>query len=139
MYRLLKVVFGFLVGCVVAVFLPLIPASSLGDPVDNSDSRINAQISDEDVKEIIRIVRHGRVNSVYEVLRYHTRSPLLHISKSTPNWHVYPGPAREIPPKGEITATVGSVCGTLCGSGVTYYLQRVDGAWEIVEVSEWIS
>lgn len=139
MRRFLRTLVGLLAGCVVAVFLPVIPATSLSDPEGHADPRVTARVSDEDVRQIILILRRGRLNSIYEIVRYHTRAPLLRISTSLPTWHVSPGPAREEPPTGDITATVGFRCGPLCGSGINYSLKRGKNEWLVVEVSEWVS
>lgn len=140
-YRLFKNLLGLLAGAVIAVFIPVIPVSTanLEDPANPIGPRISAEISQSDLEQILVIVRRGSLNSIYEIIRFHTRQPLLYISPSRPTWHVHPPPARELPPVGEINATVGHDCGKLCGSGVTYYLEKTQGQWRIVKRTEWIS
>ena len=98
-------------------------------------------MTDADLKEILRIVRHGRLNSLYEIALYHTRSPLLEIAKSQPTRVLHAG-ARDLvsePAKGRVVATVGISCGPLCGSGATYYLDVKDGVWFVLQRSVWIA
>src|SRR5664279_4304030 len=77
-FRILKVLALVIIGCLSGVFLPVVPvdSKSLADPVDHFDSRISAVVTDADLKQILSIVRHGRCNNIYEILLYHTRSPL---------------------------------------------------------------
>ena len=121
------------------IFLPMFPVHSVpGDPVGHDDPRITANLSDNDLQQVLRIVRRGRLNSAFEIFWYHARDPLLHVSNSMPTMQAFPV-SKEIPAKGQIRATVGTICGHLCGSGVTYYLTFKDGAWAVVDVDHWIS
>ena len=141
--RILRVLALLIAGCVAAVLLPAFPVNSksLGDPANHLDSRITVEITDVDLKQILRVVRHGRLNSIYEIVLYHTRSPLIEIAQSQPSRVLYPG-ARDVtsePAKGRVVATVGISCGPQCGSGATYYLDVKDGVWFVLQRSVWIA
>ncbi len=128
-------------GGVIGTFLPVIPVNSikLGDPLTPYDKRITVEISQTDLEEILRIVRHGRLNSVYETLYYQTHTPLLNIDKSMPTYRVSPKPMEEILPLGSVTVRIGTICGVLCGNGMNYFLKKQDGKWLLVHRSNWIS
>mgnify|MGYP003465588344 FL=1 len=114
------------------VFAPYIPTSSLSfpDPIDNADTRVRATITDNDLRDVIRVIRRGRVNSIYEIVRYKTRRPLLSIAEV---------PESDIGPNARLEVMVGEICGPLCGSGERYYLDKTNGRWHVVETSEWVS
>jgi hypothetical protein len=111
------------------VFAPYIPTSSLSfpDPMDNTDARIRATLTDNELRNVISVIRRGRVNSIYEIVRFKTRNPLLLITESN------------IGPKTRLEVKVGEICGPLCGSGEIYYLEKTNGRWHVVETSEWVS
>lgn len=114
------------------VFAPYIPTSSLSfpDPVDNTDTRVRAVLTDDDLRDVLRVIRRGRVNSIYEIVRFKTRRPLLLITEVTES---------EIRPDARLEVMVGEICGPLCGSGERYYLDKTNGRWRVVEISEWVS
>jgi hypothetical protein len=117
---------------IVAVFAPYVPTATMRvpDPVSRTDARVRAELSDEALQEVMRVVRRGRYNSVFEIVRFETRSPLLLIEdarKSDPS----AGSGLEV--------MVGTICGPLCGSGRMYRLEKTDGRWRIVATSEWVS
>src|SRR5204863_1316017 len=137
--RPLKALVLLIVLLVLAVFVPVVPVDSkaLGDPSSHTDPRVQTDLSDEDLRQILRIVRRGHLNSVFEIVWYQTRRPLLRISKSEPTWLLRPGSGEteRQEAKGQVVAEVGVVCGRLCGSGVTYYLEAVGGTWRVVEIN----
>ena len=132
MIRLGKFLVCLMVLTALAVFTPLIPTSSMeyADPIDHTDARVRTKLSDDDLGKIMRAVRRGRINSVYETVTYNTRSPLLSIDKADN------GGFR---PKARVEVRVGTICGPLCGSGEVYLLDEKNGEWFVVDVSEWIS
>ena len=134
-------IFLLFMGGVIGIFLPVIPVNSikLGDPLTPYDKRITVEILQTDLEEILRIVRHGRLNSVYEILYYQTQAPLLNIHKSMPTYRVSPKPMKEIPPLGSIKVKTGTICGVLCGAGINYSLKKQDGKWIVIYRGNWIS
>jgi len=117
---------------VLGVFVPCIPTSTMAipDPVDRTDERVRIDLTEQDIREAMRVVRKGRFNSVYEIVRFDTRKPLLMITES-----------RE---SGSVSAMgldvmVGEICGELCGSGEHYHLEKTEGRWHLVGISEWVS
>lgn len=138
--KVLGIVFAILL---MAVVVPVIPVDSavMGDPVSHTDLRIKADLSDEDVRQIVQLVRRGKFNSLFEITLYDTRSPVLSIRNDDVTWLQRPGTTQleRLPPRGKIVVNVGVVCGRLCGSGVTYYLDKVDARWKIVQYAWWVS
>lgn len=116
----------------VVVFAPYIPTSSINvpDPTESTDTRVRAALTDEDLRDVMRVVRRGSVNSIYEIVRFNTRSPLLLIAEARQS---------EIGSNARLEVMVGEICGPLCGSGDYYYLEKRDGRWHIVGTFEWVS
>ncbi len=116
----------------VTVFAPCIPTSSLTvpDPVNHTDARVRAALTDRDLRNVMRVIRRGRVNSVYEIVRYQTRSPLLLVTEA---------PKSDLTSNTQLEVMLGETCGPLCGAGQTYYLEQVNGKWHVVSTSEWVS
>ncbi len=114
------------------IFAPYIPTSSLSfpDPIDNTDTRVRATLTDNDLRNVMRVIRRGRVNSIYEIVRFKTRSPLLLITEVQ---------GSGIGSNARLEVMVGEICGPLCGSGERYYLDKTNGRWHVVETSEWAS
>lgn len=114
------------------IFTPVVPMSStaLGDPVSHADVRVKTVLTDEDLKAIMRVVRRGNVNSLYEIAWYQTQSPLLQITNPD---------KQDVLPSALIAVNLGHVCGPLCGGGVLYHLGKNNGQWFIVEVSQWVA
>ena len=120
-----------LVVLVAIVFLPYVPTSLLTypDPVDHTDKRVRTPITSEDLRSVMRAVRRGRVNSVYEIVRYKTREPLLAITEDR---------GKDV--KGRtLEVMVGEICGPFCGAGETYRLVKEKDQWLVVSTSEWVS
>lgn len=100
------------------------------DPVDRTDERVRIDLSEQDIREAMRVVRRGRFNSVYEIARFDTRRPLLMIRRASES-----GSASTI----RLDVMVGEICGELCGSGEYYHLEKTGGRWHLVGISEWVS
>lgn len=117
---------------VLGVFVPCIPTSTMTipDPVDRTDDRVRIDLGAQDIREAMRIVRRGRFNSVYEIVRFDTRTPLLMITGARE--------AGAVSTMG-VDVMVGEICGELCGSGKHYHLEKTDGRWHLVDVSDWVS
>ena len=117
---------------VLAIFAPCIPTSTMAipDPVDSTDDRVRIDLGAQDIREAMRIVRRGRFNSVYEIVRFDTRIPLLMISGASESGAVSTM---------DVDVMVGEICGELCGSGKHYHLEKTEGRWHLVGVSEWVS
>ncbi|GAB2524642.1 hypothetical protein [Lysobacter humi (ex Lee et al. 2017)] len=115
-----------------AIFAPYVPTSSLSvpDPVNNTDKRVRVALTNDELLSVLRTIRRGRFNSVYEIVRFDTRRPLLMIA---------PPSDADIRAKAQLDVMVGEICGSLCGSGEHYYLSKVNGEWQVVGVSEWVS
>ena len=113
------------------VFLPCVPTSLLShpDPVDHTDKRVRTPLTSEDLRSVTRAIRRGRVNSIYEIVRYKTRKPLLAINAD-----------RSAGVRGRVLEVmVGEICGPFCGAGETYRLVREQGQWRVIGISEWVS
>ena len=128
---------------VLAIFSPVIPNRPIepADPLDVSDSRVGREISQEDLTQLLSMVRRGSYTSVYEMFRFGTRQPLIGIglASSTLSYSVDEDEYVEVPPKGDIVAVVGFECGEPCGSGTNLYFVHTDGGWELVHSHNWIA
>jgi hypothetical protein len=127
---MVKLIRNFTIGVIfliVGIFAPVIPTLLVdnNDPIDVSDHRVKADISNADLKEILFLARSEYFTSVYELVLLNGTDEVLKISKSR-------GGVRYsrsdnftegvvVPPTGIITVTIGYSCGYLCGSGMSYY------------------
>lgn len=121
-----------LVLAVLGAFVPCIPTSTMAtpDPVDRNDDRVRIDLGEQDIRDAMRLVRRGRFNSVYEIVRFDTRTPLLMITRARE-----PGAASTM----GLEVMVGEICGELCGSGKCYRLEKAGGRWHLVGISDWVS
>lgn len=126
-------------------YFPFFPAALLdnGDPSSVEHEAVTAAISNSDLEEILYLVRGGTFVSAHEYISLWLTYDVLSIANSRESRsHTLSGSTSEItvnPPIGKVVVSVGYICGTLCGSGATIYLDTVDGEWVIVDTSLWIS
>ncbi len=126
------------------IFVPVVPldTAALGDPTSHNDPRVTAELTDEDLAGILYVTRRGNFNSLFEILWYDTREPLLTLSKSKETT-VYSthekSKGKRMPAIGQFEVRIGHVCGPLCGSGGIVYVENKNGIWRVVEHHQWVS
>ena len=109
--------------------LPIYPHGSLStpDPVSISDKRVVVDITEEDLEEIIRIVRRPEWGGLWETIsRLGKGNPILRISMP-----------EEMP--GQIFVETGVVKRPLQGWGYWYRMKKEGNEWILVSKSRWIA
>ncbi|MFT7185045.1 MAG: hypothetical protein ACI84K_000417 [Pseudohongiellaceae bacterium] len=141
--RILKGLAISIVLIVGLVFVPVYPVSSINhdDPQNVNDEKVDANISNQDLNEILFLVRGGSFLSFYEFMSLRSSNEILNISDSKESISYNTKTRERIThlATGKVVVAIGYICGGLCGSGITIYLDNSEGRWVILGVGSWIS
>lgn len=143
--KVLRTIFISIFVLVGMYFIPVVPTAIIDhdDPMSVEDEKVNAKISDEDLIQILHLVRGGYLLSAHEAMSLWVTNEILYISdsKETVTYQVGSKDQKGIvnPPVGKVVVSIGYICGELCGSGVTLYLDVKGEKWFVVKSNQWIS